>query len=88
MKDYISERVITLAEYIIDKRATVRDAAGKFGISKSTVHIDMTQRLPRLNHSMWTEVKEILDENKAERHIRGGMSTRNKYKNTKKERIA
>ena len=81
MKDYISERVITLANYIIDNKSTVRATAKKFGISKSTVHKDISERLRRINPALAGQVREILDENKAERHIRGGIATRNKYKN-------
>lgn len=79
MKDYISDRVITLAEYITDNKATVRQAAKKFGVSKSTVHKDVSERLPKINKNLYTGVKSVLDENKAERHIRGGMATKNKY---------
>ena len=63
-----------MAVYIIENRATVRDAAGKFGISKSTVHKDISERLPHFNRSLYLQVKEVLDENKAQRHIRGGMA--------------
>lgn len=80
MKDYISERVITLAEYIIESKATVRSAAKKFGVSKSTVHKDISERLSRLNPKLSEKVREVLDENKAQRHIRGGIATKNKYK--------
>ena len=79
MKDYISERVITLAEYIIENKATVRSAAKKFGVSKSTVHKDISERLPKLNKILWKDAKVVLEENKAERHIRGGMATKHKY---------
>ncbi len=80
MKDYISERVITLAEYIIESRATVRSAAKKFGVSKSTVHKDISERLLKLNPKLFEKVRVVLDENKAQRHIRGGIATKNKYK--------
>lgn len=80
LKDYIERRVIELAHYIIDNKATVRSTAKKFGISKSTVHKDISERLIRLNPALASEVREVLDENKAERHIRGGLATRNKYK--------
>ena len=79
MKDYIEERVLELAEYILDTGATVRSAATKFRISKSTVHKDITERLQELNPHMAAQVKEILDNNKAERHIRGGLATKEKY---------
>lgn len=73
------ERPVLLGEYIIEHKATVRQAAGVFGISKSTVHKDVTERLKSLKPSLYKEVKEILDINKQERHIRGGEATRRKY---------
>ena len=75
----IDERAIELAHYIIDSKDTVRGAAKKFGISKSTVHKDVSERLKKINPSLATQVRIILDENKAERHIRGGMATKMKY---------
>ena len=75
----IEERAITLARYIIDSKDTVRGAAKKFCISKSTVHKDVTERLLKINPILAKEVREILNENKAERHIRGGMATKLKY---------
>ena len=80
MKESIEERACDMALYIIENRATVRAAAQKFGISKSTVHKDLSERLPAFNHTLYEQVKGILDENKAERHIRGGIATRRKYK--------
>ena len=80
MKDNLEQRACDLALYIIENRATVRQAAKQFGISKSTVHKDIAERLPRFNRRLYGQVKEILDENKAQRHIRGGMATREKYK--------
>ena len=80
VKGNIEERAVELAQYIIENRATVRAAAAKFGISKSTVHKDIAERLPRLNRALYLQVKSVLDENKAERHIRGGIATRRKYK--------
>lgn len=80
MKGNIEERAFALAAYIIENRATVRAAAKKFGISKSTVHKDLQDRLPGLNRPLYAQVKEVLDENKAQRHIRGGIATRRKYK--------
>lgn len=80
MKGNIEERACALAAYIIENRATVRAAAKKFGISKSTVHKDLQDRLPGINQALYTQVKEVLDENRAERHIRGGIATRKKYK--------
>ena len=80
MKGNIEERACMLAAYIIENGATVRSAARKFGISKSTVHKDLSERLPAFNRPLYLQVKGILDENKAQRHIRGGMATRKKYK--------
>ena len=79
MKDYIEERVLELARYIIDTGATVRSTAAKFRISKSTVHKDITERLREINPGLAAEVKEVLEIYKAERHIRGGLATREKY---------
>ena len=79
MKDYIEERAITIANYIVECNATVRQTAKKFGISKSTVHKDVTERLAEINPALAHQVKQVLDGNKAERHIRGGMATREKY---------
>ncbi len=76
----IEERAVLLAEYIVENRSTVRAAAGRFGISKSTVHKDITQRLPCCSEPLYREVKQILEQNKAERHLRGGEATRRKYK--------
>ncbi len=78
-KLYIEQRAVELAEYIIDSGDTVRGTAKKFGISKSTVHKDVSQRLLKINPVLAAEVRKILDENKAERHIRGGMATKLKY---------
>lgn len=80
MKDYIEERVLEVAKYIIDSKATIRKTAKMFGVSKSTVHKDITERLPKINPIVAKEAKEILDLNKAERHIRGGRATKMKYK--------
>ncbi len=79
----IEERAVTLAHYIIDSKDTVRGTAKKFGISKSTVHKDLSQRLEKINPGLFLEVREVLDENKAERHIRGGMATKRKYEKMK-----
>ncbi len=80
MKGNMEERAQELALYIIENKATVRSAANRFGISKSTVHKDLSERLPTVNRGLYQQVKEILNENKAERHIRGGIATRKKYK--------
>jgi len=79
LKDYIEERALEIAKYIISSKTTVRDAAKIFGVSKSTVHKDVTERLPRINPNVALQVKEIMDQNKAERHIRGGRATKIKY---------
>lgn len=79
MKDYIEERAVEIANYIIETRATVRQTAKKFGISKSTVHKDVTERLLQLNPSLARQARAVLDVNKQERHIRGGLATREKY---------
>lgn len=79
MKDYIEERVLLLANYIIDTKCTVRAAAKIFGISKSTVHKDLTERLEEISQGLFEEVRVILNDNKAERHIRGGLATKAKY---------
>ena len=82
LKGNMEERAERLALYIIENRATVRTAAQKFAISKSTVHKDLSERLPGFNRTLYQQVKEVLEENKAERHIRGGIATRKKYKGT------
>ena len=79
MKDYIEERAIDIASYIIENNATVRQTAKAFGISKSTVHKDVTERLMQINPSLAKEARKVLDVNKQERHIRGGMATKEKY---------
>ena len=79
MKDYIEERAIDIANYIIENNATVRQTAKQFGISKSTVHKDVTDRLMQINPALAKEARKVLDVNKSERHIRGGLATREKY---------
>ena len=83
----IEERAIDLAHYIIDSKDTVRGAAKKFGVSKSTVHKDVSDRLIKINPFLAKEVREILDENKAERHLRGGMATKLKYLKEKTNKL-
>ena len=83
MTDTIEERACKLAVYMIETGATVRAAAKRFGVSKSTVHKDLSQRLPRRNKALYQKVRSVLDENKAQRHIRGGMATREKYLKSK-----
>lgn len=78
----IDRRVVEIAEYIVEKRDTVRGAAQQFGCSKSTVHKYMTERLETLNASLYTQVRQVLELNKAERHIRGGLATKRKYENS------
>ena len=85
MTDTIEERACALAVYIIETGATVRSAAKHFGISKSTVHKDLSQRLPQYNKTLYQQVRQVLNLNKAERHIRGGQATRQKYQQQKKK---
>lgn len=80
MRGVVEERAVLLAEYIIENKATVRAAAKKFCISKSTVHKDVAERLKKINPTLYIAVKEVLDLNKSERHIRGGLATKRKYK--------
>ncbi|MGM9552225.1 MAG: sporulation transcriptional regulator SpoIIID [Clostridia bacterium] len=86
MKDYIEERAKSLAYYIIENQSTVRETAKKFALSKSSVHKDVTYRLEKINPSLAREVKKVLEHNKEERHIRGGMATKKKYEMMKKVR--
>ncbi|MCF2682287.1 sporulation transcriptional regulator SpoIIID [Faecalicatena contorta] len=79
MKDYIEERAVEIAYYIIEHKATVRQAAKKFGVSKSTIHKDVTDRLIHINPTLAAQARVVLDINKAERHIRGGLATKEKY---------
>jgi putative DeoR family transcriptional regulator (stage III sporulation protein D) len=79
MKDTIEQRAREAAVYIIENGATVRAAAERFGISKSTIHKDLQQRLPKCDRSLYRQVRQVLDLNKAQRHIRGGLATRKKY---------
>lgn len=79
MKGYIEERAVKMAEYIVENGATVRQAAKAFGISKSTVHKDVTERLLAINPALAAQARKILDVNKSERHIRGGLATKEKY---------
>lgn len=80
MPERIEERACQLAVYMIENRGTVRTAAAHFGISKSTVHKDLSQRLPKINPALYRQVRELLETNKQERHIRGGNATREKYR--------
>lgn len=79
MKDYIEERAVELGNYIVEKKATVRQTAKKFGISKSTVHKDVTERLAVIRPSLAEQTRKVLEVNKQERHIRGGLATRERY---------
>lgn len=83
MNDLIEERTVKLARYITENKATVRSAAKKFGISKSTVHKDIRERLHAINPALFKSASLVLEQNKKERHIRGGMATRAKYKKEK-----
>ncbi len=84
MNDSVEQRVIDIAEYIIETKCTVRSAAKKFGISKSTVHKDITARLREIDGLLFNEVNKVMQTNKAQRHIRGGMATKLKYSMKKK----
>lgn len=83
MQDYIQKRVMDISNYILESQATVRQTATIFGVSKSTVHKDITERLPVINEIVAKQVRDILENNKAERHLRGGEATRKKYKQEK-----
>ena len=84
MKDYIAQRAMNIATYIIEKNATVRQAAKQFGVSKSTVHKDVGERISYINPTVAKDVRKVLEQNKCERHIRGGLATRDKYLREKK----
>ena len=86
MKTQPNHRAEILGQYIIENRTTVRAAAKKFGISKSTVHKDVSERLPKVNPTLYVQVKDILEINKQERHIRGGLATKIKYQELAKKR--
>lgn len=86
MKDYIEERAISIAEYIIEQSATVRQTAKAFGVSKSTVHKDVTDRLSQINPTLAKQARQVLDINKSEHHIRGGMATKEKYAHRQESR--
>lgn len=88
MKDYIWKRVVEVSQYVARTKSTVREAARVFGISKSTVHKDVTERLPRIDSTLAARVKKVLEQNKCERHIRGGEATRQKYLEHNKEAIS
>ncbi len=85
MQDYIQKRVLEISHYIIESSATVRQTASVFGISKSTVHKDVTERLPMINEVIAARVRDILENNKAQRHLRGGEATRQKYRHQREE---
>lgn len=85
MKEYIEERAMEIANYIIENNATVRQTAKAFGISKSTVHKDVSERLAQINPTLAAEARKVLDVNKSERHIRGGMATKEKYLHMEKK---
>ena len=86
MKGILEDRAIRLCEYIIEHQSTVRDTAAVFGVSKSTVHKDITTLLPKLNSGLYKEVRAVLDVNKEERHLRGGEATKHKYEMLKRMR--
>ena len=85
MRDYIEERAEEIGQYIVESGATVRQTAKKFGVSKSTVHKDVTERLVKINPFLAARIRVVLDVNKAERHIRGGMATKEKYMHEREE---
>lgn len=87
MKDYIEERALNIANYIIENNATVRQTAKEFGISKSTVHKDVTDRLMQINPALAKQARKVLDVNKSERHIRGGLATKEKYLHHGEKRV-
>lgn len=84
MTEYIYERAVEIASYIVEEKQTVRNAAEHFGVSKSTVHKDITQKLPETDKALYRKVRRVLDANKAERHLRGGQATKEKYSEIKK----
>ncbi|MCI8435810.1 MAG: stage III sporulation protein D [Clostridia bacterium] len=88
MRDYMIKRALMNAEYILETRATVRDCAERFGTSKSTVHKDVTERLKDIDHALYLKVKSVLEFNLSERHLRGGVATREKYLRQKEEKSA
>ena len=88
MREYIRKRVVEISHYILESEATVRQAAAVFGVSKSTVHKDLTERLPRISREIALQVKRVLDKNKAERHLRGGEATRRKYSQSHEQATA
>lgn len=85
MREYMIKRALENAAYILETRATVRDCAEKFGTSKSTVHKDVTERLKNIDHAMYLKVKDVLEFNLSERHLRGGVATREKYMRKREE---
>ena len=85
MQNYIRDRVLELSRYIIESGATVRQTAERFGVSKSTVHKDVTERLPQVSETIADRDRRVLDNNKAERHLRGGEATQRKYQETRQE---
>lgn len=87
MRSHIEERAIVVAKYILEKNTTVRQTAKTFGVSKSTIHKDVTERLEEINPSLAKEVKMVLEKNKSERHIRGGMATKLKYEKGTEENV-
>ena len=84
----VEDRAAELGEYIVRNNATVRSAAKVFGISKSTVHTDVSERLEKSDYALYVKVRRVLDENKAQRHIRGGLATKEKYEHLKSEKAA
>lgn len=87
MRDYIEERAVEIAWYIIENKATVRQTAKMFGVSKSTIHKDVTERLEKINPSLAIQARAVLDMNKSERHIRGGLATKEKYLHKAQQKV-
>ena len=85
LSECLEKRAVLLAQYMSEHKATVRQTAAVFGVSKSTVHKDLTEKLPAINHALASQVREVLDVNKSERHIRGGLATKEKYLLKEKE---
>ena len=86
MQRFVEERAVLLGTYIVEQKATVRAAAQRYGVSKSTVHTDVSERLKNIDRDLYDLVRTVLDENKAERHIRGGIATQKKYRLERKEK--
>ena len=87
MQRFVEERAVLLGTYIVEQKATVRSAAQRYGVSKSTVHTDVSERLRGIDRDLFEQVRAVLDENKAERHIRGGIATQKKYRQEREKEV-